>query len=156
MPGDPREERVRSILVVGGGSSGWMAATMLATAVPRGTEVRLVESDAIGIIGVGEATIPPVKQFNKAVRLDEREFMKATMGTFKFGVEFREWGAPGDRYLHQFGRVGRELDAQVKLHHWWLLGKRAAGDGYPAWEAPAGCWRSTAAICSSSAAGARC
>jgi tryptophan halogenase len=133
-PADPREERVRSILVVGGGSSGWMAATMLASSLPRGAEVRLVESEAIGIIGVGEATIPPIKQFNKAVRLDEREFMKATMATFKFGVEFRDWGRPGDRYLHQFGRVGRELDGQVKLHHWWLLGKRAGGADYPAWE----------------------
>ncbi len=65
LAGRSRAERVRSIVVVGGGSSGWMAATMLATAVPRGTEVRLVESDAIGIIGVGEATIPPIKQFNQ-------------------------------------------------------------------------------------------
>jgi tryptophan halogenase len=134
MPGDPRADGVRSILVVGGGSSGWMAATMLATAVPRGTEVRLVESEAIGIVGVGEATIPPIKQFNKAVQLDERAFMRATQATFKFGVEFRGWGRAGDRYLHQFGRVGREIDRQVKLHHWWLLGKRAGGAGYPAWE----------------------
>ena len=134
MPADPREERVRSILVVGGGSAGWMAATMLATAVPRGTEVRLIESEAIGTVGVGEATIPPIKQFNGTIRLDEREFMKATMATFKFGVEFRDWGRPGARYLHQFGRVGREIDPHVKLHHWWLLGKRASGPDYPAWE----------------------
>ena len=60
--------------------------------------------------------------------------MKATQATFKFGVEFRGWGDPGDRYLHQFGRVGREIDRQVKLHHWWLLGKRAGGADYPAWE----------------------
>jgi len=134
VPADPRAERVRSVLVVGGGSSGWMAATMLATALPRGVAVRLVESEAIGIVGVGEATIPPIKQFNRAVQLDERAFMKATQATFKFGVEFRDWGSPGDRYLHQFGRVGREIDGQVRLHHWWLLGKRAGQADYPAWE----------------------
>ncbi len=133
-PPDPSGERVRSVLVVGGGSAGWMAATMLATELPRGTEVRLVESEAIGTVGVGEATIPPIKKFNRAIGLDERAFMKATMGTFKFGVEFRDWGRPGDRYLHQFGRTGREIDPQVKLHHWWLLGRRAGHPDYPAWE----------------------
>jgi tryptophan halogenase len=134
VPADPRAERVRSVLVVGGGSAGWMAATALATALPRGTEVRLVESEAIGTVGVGEATIPPIKQFNRTIGLDERAFMQATQATFKFGIEFRGWGAPGDRYLHQFGRVGREIDTQVRLHHWWLLGKRAGGANYPAWE----------------------
>jgi tryptophan halogenase len=133
-PADPRAERVRSVLVVGGGSSGWMAATMLATVLPRGVEVRLVESEAIGTVGVGEATIPPIKQFNKLARLDERAFMQATQATFKFGVEFRGWGTPDDRYLHQFGRVGREIDGQVRLHHWWLLGKRAGAADYPAWQ----------------------
>jgi tryptophan halogenase len=77
-PADPHEERVRSILVVGGGSAGWMAATMLATAMPRGTGVQLVESEAIGTVGVGEATIPPIKKFNAKIGLDERAFMKAT------------------------------------------------------------------------------
>ena len=131
---DPRAERVRSILVVGGGSSGWMAATTLATSVSREIEVRLVESEAIGIVGVGEATIPPIRLFNQRIQLDEQVFLKATMGTFKFGVEFRDWGRIGDRYLHQFGHVGREIDALVRLHHWWLLGKRLGEADYPAWE----------------------
>ncbi len=131
---DPRAERVRSILVVGGGSSGWMAATTLATSVSREIEIRLVESEAIGIVGVGEATIPPIRLFNQRIQLDEQVFLKATMGTFKFGVEFRDWGGIGDRYLHQFGHVGREIDALVRLHHWWLLGKRLDEPDYPAWE----------------------
>jgi tryptophan halogenase len=134
LPADPREERVRRVIVVGGGSAGWMAAAMLATAVSRGTEIVLVESDAIGTVGVGEATIPPIKVFNRALRLDERAFMRATGATFKLGIEFHHWGRIGDRYLHQFGRVGREIDPRVRLHHWWLLGKRAGGKDYPAWE----------------------
>jgi tryptophan 7-halogenase len=138
IPADPREERVRSVLVVGGGSAGWMAATMLATALSRDIDIRLVESDAIGIVGVGEATIPPIRLFNQSLGLDEREFMRATQATFKLGIEFCNWGRIGDRYLHQFGYVGREIDAIVRLHHWWRLGKRAGGAGsgadYPAWE----------------------
>ena len=131
----PREERVRKVLVVGGGSSGWMAAAMLATALSRDIQVQLVESEAIGIVGVGEATIPPMQKFNKFLRLDERQFVAETNGTFKLGIEFHNWGRVGDRYLHQFGPVGRELDALVSLHHWWLLGRSAdAAEDYPEWQ----------------------
>jgi tryptophan 7-halogenase len=132
LPQVPVEQQVRKVLVVGGGSSGWMAATMLSTLLSKDIEVTLVESDAIGIVGVGEATIPPMQVFNRMVQLDEATFMSATQGTFKLGIEFHNWGRQGDRYLHQFGAVGRELDAHVKLHHWWLLGRLAAEqDGLP-------------------------
>lgn len=134
LPADPRAVRLRKVLVVGGGSAGWMAATMLATALSRGIEVTLVESDAIGIVGVGEATIPPIKQFNRFLKLDEQDFLRSAQGTFKLGIEFHNWGRIGERYLHQFGRVGREIDALVKLHHWWLAGRLAGGADYPAWE----------------------
>ena len=134
LPADPRKERIRSVLIVGGGSSGWMAAAYLATSLSRDVKVTLVESDAIGIIGVGEATIPPIKQFNRFLRLDEREFIQATQGTFKLGIEFHNWARQGDRYIHQFGRVGREIDTVVKLHHWWLAGRLAGEADYPAWE----------------------
>ncbi len=108
---------------------------MLATTLSRDTQIQLVESDAIGIVGVGEATIPPIRQFNRFIGLDEREFMKATQATFKLGIEFHNWGAIGDRYIHQFGYVGREIDAIVKLHHWWMVGRLAGGAAdYPAWE----------------------
>ncbi len=134
LPVDPRKDAIRSVLVVGGGSSGWMAATMLATYLGRDTSVTLVESDAIGIIGVGEATIPPIKKFNNFIRLDEGAFIRDTHATFKLGIEFHNWGRIGDRYLHQFGRTGREIDEAVKLHHWWLLGRLAGEPDYPAWE----------------------
>ena len=134
LPADPMEERIRSVVVVGGGSSGWMAATMLATYTARDCSVTLVESEAIGIIGVGEATIPPIKKFNGFIRLDEAAFVRATQGTFKLGIEFHNWGKIGDRYLHQFGSVGREIDQAVKLHHWWLAGRLAKDPDYPDWE----------------------
>lgn len=132
LPQVPANEALRKVLVVGGGSSGWMAATMLATLLAKNIAVELVESDAIGIVGVGEATIPPMQVFNRMAQIDERAFMADTHGTFKLGIEFHNWGRQGDSYLHQFGMVGRELDAHVKLHHWWLLGRlAAASDGQP-------------------------
>ncbi len=135
LPRVPAQERVRKVLVVGGGSSGWMAATMLATALSKDISVELVESDAIGIVGVGEATIPPMKQFNRFVKLDEAAFMADTQGTFKLGIEFHNWGRIGDKYLHQFGAVGREIDGLVKLHHWWALGRLAdRGEDYPEYQ----------------------
>ena len=134
LPAVPREERVRSVLVVGGGSAGWMAAAALATSLSRDIELRLVESEAIGTVGVGEATIPPIRQFNRFLRLDERQFLRDTQGTFKLGIEFHNWARQGDSYLHQFGFVGREMDAVVKLHHWWLAGRLAGSDDYPDWQ----------------------
>jgi len=134
LPAAPDSERIRKVLVVGGGSSGWMAATMLTRALSRHVEVQLVESDAIGIVGVGEATIPPMQQFNRFVQIDERKFMSDTQGTFKLGIEFHNWGRVGDKYLHQFGAVGREIDTLVNLHHWWLLGRLAGGEDYPEWQ----------------------
>ncbi len=134
LPDNPADVRVRKVLVVGGGSSGWMAATMLATALSKDIAIELVESDAIGIVGVGEATIPPMQKFNRFVKLDERAFMADTQGTFKLGIEFHNWGRVGDKYLHQFGMVGREMDALVKLHHWWLLGRLAGEADYPEYQ----------------------
>lgn len=133
-PIDPRSERVRSVLIVGGGSAGWMAANILATALSKDIDIKLVESDAIPIVGVGEATIPPILKFHNFCKIDEQAFLAASNGTFKLGIEFHNWGKPGDRYLHQFGHVGRELDAVVKLHHWWRLGQLAGEADYPAWE----------------------
>lgn len=134
LPQVPRDERVRSVLIVGGGSSGWMAAAMLATALAKDVAITLVESDAIGIVGVGEATIPPMQKFQRFLGMDEHQFLRGTQGTYKLGIEFHNWGRQGDRYLHQFGAVGREIDALVKLHHWWLAGRLAGGADYPAWQ----------------------
>lgn len=116
---------VRSIVIAGGGTAGWMTAAALSKALGPGYAIRLVESEQIGTIGVGEATIPHIREFNRALGIDEDAFLRATQGTFKLGVEFRNWGAIGDRYIHGFGTIGQELDG-LPFHHYWL---RMAAEG---------------------------
>lgn len=95
----------RRIVVVGGGAAGWMAAMALATALP-GSTVELVESEEIGIIGVGEATFPSIRAFHKILGIDEADFLRATNGTYKLGIEFCDWRVQGERYFHTFGDFG--------------------------------------------------
>lgn len=130
QPGAP----VRDVLIVGGGSAGWMAAAFLSRALGSSARITLVESADIGIVGVGEATIPPIRQFNRFCGVDEAALLRDTGGTFKLGIEFENWGRIGDRYLHAFGRVGRDLDAVVRLHHWWVHAGLAKGAPLPAWD----------------------
>ena len=115
---------VRTIVIVGGGTAGWMTAAGLAKVLEGKCAIRLVESDEIGIIGVGEATIPHIGEFNRALEIDEDAFMRATQATFKLGIEFVNWGAIGDRYIHGFGFVGQATQA-LPFHHFWLRMHRA-------------------------------
>ena len=125
-----QEPAPRTIVIAGGGSAGWMTAAACAHLLPAHLyRVVLVESDAIGTVGVGEATIPQIRNFNQALGLDEDAFLRATGGTFKLGIEFVGWGAPGERYLHAFGDVGRD-SALHAFHHLWLRA-RAGGDVRP-------------------------
>jgi tryptophan halogenase len=110
---------IQSIVIVGGGTAGWMTAAMLAKFVPRDCKIRLIESEEIGTVGVGEATIPTIRQFNASLGIDENEFMRRTQGTFKLGIEFRNWGRRGDSYIHGFGRIGRDHGV-VGFHQYWL------------------------------------
>ncbi|NKJ01766.1 tryptophan halogenase family protein [Novosphingobium sp. SG707] len=123
------DRKIRRILVVGGGSAGWMAAAMLANALRQNCAITLIESEEIGTIGVGEATIPPIRIFNETLGIDEREFMAATKGSFKLGIEFVGWGREDSRYFHPFGPHGRNFD-MVPLHQYWLKA-RMAGDDTP-------------------------
>lgn len=124
MENNPRS--LRSIVIVGGGSSGWMAAAALSVAVAKRCTITLVESDEIGIVGVGEATIPPIKVFNQTIGLNEAEFLKKTQGTFKLGIEFVDWAKKDHAYFHPFGTHGVQFDMSP-LHQYWLRSRMQTG-----------------------------
>jgi tryptophan halogenase len=113
------------IVIVGGGTSGWMTAAALAHFL-RGaaTKITLVESDDIGTVGVGEATLPSIIGFNKLLGINEPEFMRATQGTFKLGIQFVNWGRKDATYFHPFGSYGQKLDI-CDFHHYWLRARQA-------------------------------
>ena len=107
------------VVIVGGGSSGWMAAAAFATLLPRGAAtVTLIESDEIGTVGVGEATLPHVRDFFERLGIDEPAFVAATHATMKLGIEFVGWGAAGDSYIHPFGGYGAPI-AGAEFQHGW-------------------------------------
>ncbi|GGE76722.1 tryptophan halogenase family protein [Massilia psychrophila] len=117
---------IRNIVIVGGGTAGWMTAAGLAKVLTGNWTIRLVESEEIGTVGVGEATIPLINIYNKALGIDEDEFMRATNGTFKLGIEFCNWGKLGGSYMHGFGNLGPDIGI-TKFHQYWL---KAQQEGY--------------------------
>lgn len=107
------------VVIVGGGTAGWMTASALARLLPGVADVRLIESEEIGIVGVGEATLPHLRAFLERLGIPEAEMMRATNATYKLGIDFRDFGKIGDRYIHPFGAYGVDL-AGVGFHHYWL------------------------------------
>ncbi len=107
------------VVIVGGGTAGWMTASALTKFLANQIEIQLVESEEIGIVGVGEATLPHLRAFIQRLGMDEADFMEATSATFKLGIDFRDFGAIGESYIHPFGAYGFDL-ADVGFHHYWL------------------------------------
>jgi tryptophan 7-halogenase len=119
-------ETAQRVVIVGGGTAGWMAAATLAKFLGKGADIRLIESEEIGTVGVGEATIPQIKLLNQTLGIDEDEFVRATQATFKLGIEFVGWTKPGEQYFHGFGGVGRSVGI-VPFHHFWLRYHNSGG-----------------------------
>lgn len=126
----PPQDNISSIVIAGGGTAGWMTAAALSALLPPHlVSIQLVESDEIGAIGVGEATIPPIQLFNRLAQVDETAFIKATGATFKLGIEFVDWHSRGHRYFHPFGRYGDDFGAAPFHQHW--LRAHLLGDATP-------------------------
>ncbi|NNC37234.1 MAG: tryptophan 7-halogenase [Hyphomonadaceae bacterium] len=126
--------KIAKICILGGGTAGWMTAAGLAQKFANSNvEITLVESEQIGTVGVGEATLPHIRFFNNALGIHEPSFMKATNATFKMGIEFRDWGKLGDSYIHPFGDFGQPINS-VPFYHYWnklrLLGDTTKLDSY--------------------------
>ena len=122
---------MKRIVIVGGGTAGWMAAVSFAR-LGQGAalSIELIESDEIGIVGVGEATIPPICEFNRSMQIDENDFMRATQASFKLGIEFVDWYARGSSYIHPFGFYGVQMHG-IYFHHFWLRHRMQGGSMDP-------------------------
>ena len=112
----------RRVVIAGGGTAGWMAAAAIARTMGRAVELTLVESDAIGTIGVGESTIPPLVTYNRLLGINEAEFMRATQATFKLGILFDNWKEQGHSYFHSFGTTGKD-HWSAGFQHFWMHGR---------------------------------
>ena len=121
------KNRIRRVVIAGGGTAGWVAAAALSTKLGELLDITLVESDAIGTVGVGEATIPPLRTFHHLLGIDEQAFMRATQATAKLGIAFENWGREGERYIHSFGKTGTSA-WMCDFHHFWLRGKEMGFD----------------------------
>ena len=111
--------KVQNVVIVGGGTAGWTAATSIARLIGVNLNVTLVESDAIGTVGVGEATIPPFRTQHRLLKIDEADFLSRVQGTIKLGIQFEDWRNVGHDYMHSFGTTGQGCWA-AGFQHFWL------------------------------------
>ncbi len=119
--------KVKNLVIVGGGTGGWITASVMAKVLGKSIDITLVESEKIGIIGVGEATIPPIRVLNNALGVNEQEFIKATKGTIKLGIQFENWCKEGESYMHAFGDIGKDFPF-CGFHHLWVKSQQLGHD----------------------------
>jgi tryptophan 7-halogenase len=115
--------KISNVVVVGGGTAGWICAALLVKILGNALKITVVESEKVGTIGVGEATIPPILSLNRALGFDEADFIRATRATIKLGIEFENWGRAGARYMHAFGSIGKDFPF-CTFHHFWTRALR--------------------------------
>ncbi len=131
------QRNIGSVLIVGGGTAGWMTAAALSHKLAgTGIAVQLVESEAIGTVGVGEATVPHIRHFNHSLGFDEADFLARTNATFKLGIEFCNWGRIGDSYIHPFGEFGRPVAGAPFIEQWARLRRSGRVGNLDAWSLP--------------------
>ena len=131
------QQNIASVLIVGGGTAGWMTAAALSHKLAgTGIAVQLVESEVIGTVGVGEATVPHIRHFNQSLGFDEADFLARTNATFKLGIEFCDWGRIGDRYIHPFGEFGRPIAGAPFIEQWARLRRSGKVGNLDAWSLP--------------------
>lgn len=125
-----QSDKVKKVVIAGGGTAGWIAAVALSKQLGDLLEITLVESEEIGTVGVGEAAIPTMRTFHRLLHINEQEFMRATNATFKLGISFENWGRDGESYIHSFGKTGKETWLG-EFHHFWLRAREAGfGEGF--------------------------
>lgn len=118
---------IKNVVVLGGGTAGWISAALLKKVLGDTINLTLVESEQIGTVGVGEATIPPIQVLNQVLGLDEKKFLKETQATIKLAIQFENWGAKGESYFHTFGAPGKSI-AFCHFHHYWTRAKQLGHD----------------------------
>ncbi|WP_434030929.1 tryptophan halogenase family protein [[Pseudomonas] boreopolis] len=115
----PQPNRIRKVVIAGGGTAGWLAGAALSHQFRDLLDIVLVESEQIGTVGVGESTVPPIRNFHKFIGIDEQEFLREVAGTFKLSISFENWRRPGERFFHPFGTTGQGT-LVCGFHHFWL------------------------------------
>ena len=119
---------IKKIVIAGGGTAGWMAAAAISKLMGKNLDITLVESEMIGTIGVGEATIPTMVFFNRLLEIPEADFLKAVQGTYKLGIKFENWGDLNEEYIHAFGVTGKDCWA-CGFQHFWMRGRELGISG---------------------------
>ena len=117
-----KHQKIKHVVIAGGGTAGWMAAAAVSKLLGKTVKVSLVESEEIGTVGVGEATIPTLLTLHELLKIKEQDFISAVGGTFKLGISFENWHDVGKDYIHSFGYTGKDCWA-AGFQHFWLKGK---------------------------------